>query len=94
MWLQLFCVFQILSDNLVGIHRQRVVDPREDLVLFVESRLDLLSEDLLVEEILHPDPKAGVLVGIGGSDPLLGGADLVLAEVPLDRRIQFAVIGA
>ena len=82
----------VLVDYLVSLHREHVVDARENLVLLFESGLDLLPENLGVEEVLHPDAESGVLVGIGGADSLLGGADLVLAQIALDRGVELSVI--
>ncbi len=92
-WLEPLGVGRVLGDDVVGVHRQRVVDPGQDLVLLHQGGLHLLPEDLGVEQVLHPDPEAGVLVGVGGPDPALGGADPVLPQIALDGSVELAVIG-
>ena len=49
MRLEFLCVLEILVDDLVGLHRERVVDPGKNLVLLYQCGFDLLSEDLGIE---------------------------------------------
>ncbi len=86
-------IAEILIDDLVGLHREGVVDPGKDLVLVLEGRFDLLAEDLLIEQVLDPDPDAGVLVGVGGSYPFPSSAYPVLPQVALNGGVELLVVG-
>ena len=44
-------------------------------------------------QVLYPQPHPGGLVGIGGADPPLGGAQFVLAQVALGEPVQLVVVG-
>ena len=46
---------QVLVSHLVGIDRKSVEDTGQDLVGVFQRRPQLLTEDLLVEEVLYPD---------------------------------------
>ena len=75
------------------IDRQLVVDLGQERVLLFEHDVELLLEDLAVEEVLHAQPDARCLVGVGRADAALGRAELVLAQVPLGDAIEGLVIG-
>ena len=45
-------------------------------------------QDLRVEEVLHADPDARRLVGVGRADPAAGRADLEIAELPLAGAVE------
>ncbi len=79
--------------DLVDGDRAAVVDLDQQVVLLVEGALDLLPQDLLVEQVLDPDPDAVDLVGVGRADAAAGGADALLAEEPLAHLVQRAVVG-
>jgi hypothetical protein len=53
--------------------------------------LDLLTQDGLVEEVLHPDADAADLVGVGRADAATGRPDLTLAEEALLHLVEGAV---
>jgi hypothetical protein len=53
----------------------------------------LLLEDLLVEQVLHADPQAQHLVGVGRADAAARGADLQLAQARLARLVEQHVVG-
>ena len=79
-------------DDLVDLDRAAVVDLHEQVVLLVEGALDLLAQDVLVEQVLHPDADAVDLVGVRRSDAAAGGADLPLAEEALGHLVERAVV--
>ena len=81
-----------LVDGLGDRDRAAVVDLGEDLVLELQHALDLRLEDLLVEEVLHPDADPVHLVGVGGADAAAGGADPPRAEEPLGDLVEGAVV--
>lgn len=85
-------VAEQLVDDLVDADRAPVVHLDEQVVLDVESALDLLAQDVLVEQVLHADADAVDLVGVGGADAAAGGADLALAEEPLGHLVHRAVV--
>ena len=78
--------------DVVGRRRQAVVDLGQDRVLLLEHHLELLPEDLGVEEVLHPQADPGGLVGVGGADAALRGAQLVLAQVALEDDVELLVV--
>ena len=63
------------------------------LLLVLEGGHDLLAQDLLVEQVLDPDPDPVGLVGIGRADPTAGGADRELAQLQFLGRIDQHVVG-
>ena len=65
---------EVAVRDLPGVQREAVVHLGQDGVLLLEGHVELLAEDLRVEEVLDPEPDAGRLVGIGGTDAALGGA--------------------
>ncbi len=79
--------------DLVDLDRTTVVDLHQQVVLLVQRPLDLLSQDLLVEEVLHPDPDAVDLVGVSRADAAPGRADLPLAQEALRHLVHGAVVG-
>ena len=84
---------EVQAADVVGRQRQAVVDLGQDLVLLLQDDVELLAEDLGVEEVLDPQSDPRRLVGVGGPDAPLGGAQLVLAEVPLRQLVELVVVG-
>src|SRR5690606_15553231 len=64
----------------------------EHLVLELERRLDLLTQNTLVEDVLDANADTVNLVGIGGADPAPGGADLPLPKKALSDLVERAVV--
>ena len=60
--------------------------------LGLERRVDLLAQDLLVEQVLHPDAEPGRLVRVAGADAAPGGADLERPEPRLARLVEELVV--
>ena len=83
---------EVLLADLVGVDRQAVVDLGEHAVLLAQREVELLAEDLRVEQVLHAQADAQRLVGVGGADAALGGAELVLAEVALGDAVELLVV--
>ncbi len=83
---------QVLLADLVGVEREPVVDLGQHAVLLAQREVELLAEDLGVEEVLHAQAHAQRLVGVGGADAALGGAELVLAEEPLGDAVELLVV--
>ena len=81
-----------LVHHLVDLDGATVVDLGEDLVLVGQRGLDLLAQDLLVEQVLHPDADARHLVGVGRADAAAGRADLARAQEPLGHLVEDAVV--
>ena len=79
--------------QLVGVEAEAVVDLGEDQVLLRQDGVELLPEDDRIEQVLNAQTDAGRLVGVGGADAALGGAELVLAQVAFDQPIQLLVVG-
>ena len=63
------------------------------LLLGGEGGPDLGPQDLLVEQVLDPDPEAQRLVGVAGPDPAPGGADRELPELDLSGGVEEHVVG-
>ena len=82
----------VLLDDRVPVQRQPSVELREDRVLLAQDDLELLSEDLLVEQVLDAQADASGLVGVGGADPALRRAERVPAEEPLRHLLQLEVV--
>src|SRR2546427_1567823 len=76
-------VAQVLVEDLLHREGLGVVDLTQEPVLLRDVQLELLTEELLIEEVGHTDPDARRLIHIGGSDPLAGGADPPPAEASL-----------
>ena len=83
---------QVLLADLVGVERQAVVDLGQHAVLLAQREVELLAEDLGVEQVLHAQADAQRLVGVGGADAALGGAELVLAEEALGDAVELLVV--
>ena len=81
-----------LLDHLVDRDRAAVVDLDQQAVLTLERALDLLPQDLLVEQVLHPDADPVHLVGVRRADAAAGGADLGVAEEPLGHLVDHPVV--
>ena len=58
----------------------------------MQHHLDLLSEDLRIEQVLHPQADPHRPVGVGRADAAAGGAEAVLAEVALVQGIELLVV--
>ena len=86
-------VGKVLLADLVDRVAGHAVDLGEDLVLFSQGRFELLTEDLLVEQVLHADADAGELVLVAGADAATGGADLVLAQALFGSAVEVDVVG-
>jgi hypothetical protein len=63
------------------------------LVLFPEHEVELLPQDALIEQVLHPDPHPRDLVAVGRADAAAGGADPRVAQEPLADLVQGPVVG-
>ena len=85
-------LIQIAIGDLVSREGQAVVHLGQDEVLLLEDDVELLAEDLGVQKVLYPQADAGRLVGIGGADAPLGGAEAVLAQVALREPVQLGVV--
>ena len=72
--------------------RQPVVHLGQDRVLLLERDVELLSEDLRVEEVLHAETRPQRLVGVCRPDPPLGRSELVLAEPTFGQGVELLVI--
>ena len=83
---------QVLLGDLVAVEGEPVVDLGEQRVLLAQRELELLAEDLGVEEVLDAQAHAQRLVGVGGADAALGGAELVLAQVALGDAVELLVV--
>ena len=79
--------------QLLDLERRDAVDALEHDVLLGERGLELLTEDLRVEDVLHADADARGLVGVGGPDAAARRADLEAPEVALARRVDGDVPG-
>ncbi len=71
---------------------QAVVDLGQHAVLLAQREVELLAEDLGVEQVLHAQADAQRLVGVGGADAALGGAELVLAQEALGDAVELLVV--
>ena len=60
--------------------------------LGLHRRVDLLAEDVLVEQVLHPDAEPGRLVRVAGADAAPGRADLELPELGLALLVEELVV--
>ena len=89
---QAFGIAKQTVHHLVDTDSTPVVDLHQEVVLLVESTLDLLAQDVFVEQILNPDADPVDLVGIRRSDAATGRAYLPLAEKPLGHLVERAVV--
>ena len=78
--------------DLVDRRRELVVDLGQHGAALLEHQPELLPEDLLVVEVLHAQADAGGLVGVRRPDAAAGGAERVLAEVPLGEPVHQLVV--
>ena len=78
--------------HLSGVDGAAVVHLHQQMVLLLQRGFDLLAQDLLVEQILHPNAQAVDLVGVGRADTASGGADAAVAEEPLSDLVDHLVI--
>ena len=83
---------EVLLRHLLEVEGQAVVDLREHRVLLAQREVELLAEDLGVEQVLHAQADAQRLVGVGGADAALGGAQLVLAQAALGDAVELLVV--
>ena len=84
-------VAEQLVGHLVRVEHADVVALQQE-VLLLQRRLDLAPQDLLVQQVLHADADARVLVHVARADAAAGGADLVLAELLLVGAVQQQVV--
>ena len=82
----------VLLGHRVQVELRVLRERPQHQLLGLERRVDLLAQDLLVEQVLHPDPEPGGLVGVAGPDPAPGGADLEHAEARLARLVEQLVV--
>ena len=85
-------VAQVVLDDRPGDQREPAVDLRQDLVLLPQDDVELLAEDLLVEQVLDPQPDPRGLVRVRGPDPALRRPERVLAEEPLGHPLELEVV--
>ena len=83
---------EVARGNGVRVEGEPVVDLGEDVVLLLEDHVELLTEDLRVEEVLHPQADPGRLVRVGRPDPPLGRAELVLPQEALGHAVELLVV--
>ena len=87
------CVLtEVAGRDVVRREREPVIDLGQDRVLLLQGDVELLAEDLLVQEVLDAQAHAGRLVGVGGADAALSGAERVLAEVALRHPVELLVV--
>ena len=89
--LHALAVAEELVGDLVGVEHADVVALQQE-VLLLQRRLDLAAQDLLVEQVLHADADARVLVDVARADAAPGGADLELAELLLVGAVEEQVV--
>ena len=83
---------EVALGDLVGRQRQPVVDPREDGVLLLQRLVELGPEDLGVEQVLHPQPRAQRLVGVRRPDAATCRAEGVAPEAALGEEVELDVV--
>ena len=81
-------------DHLIGVNGTSVVDLHQGLVLAAQGGLDLLTQDGLVEEVLHTDADPVDLVGVGRTNSASGGTDPALAQESLSDPVHRLVVGS
>ena len=89
---QPFGVTQQFIGHQLRVDGTAVVQLDEQVVLLVERASDFLSQDVFVEQVLHPDAHPVDLVGVGRADPTAGGADLALTQEAFGDFVQCAVV--
>ena len=65
----------------------------QSLLLGLQRGEDLLAQDLLVEQVLDPDPEARCLVRVAGADAAPRGPDRELPEPGLAGAVEQHVVG-
>ena len=83
---------EVLVGDLARVQRQLVEDLGQDRVLLLGQHLELGPEDLRVEQVLDPQADPRRLVGVGGADAALGGAELAAAEAALGEPVDLLVV--
>ena len=83
---------QQLFAHQIHVDRAAVEDLQQDLIAVVQGAGDLVTQTLLVEQVLHPDPDAGDLVAVRRADTAAGGADLLLPGEPFGDLVEFHVV--
>lgn len=76
--LQFLTIFIVAFEDVIEVDRVDVVELGEELILLGQVALQLDLEGILFEQVTHPNPDPGDLVHVGWTDPVLGGADLVI----------------
>ena len=85
-----------LAGSPAGLLAQLAAPHREftqRLLLGLEGGADLRPQDLLVEQVLDPDPEPQRLVGVAGADPPAGRAQRELAQLQLAGGVEQHVVG-
>ena len=85
-------VRQILLANLVDRVGGQVIEKRQLGIDAGERDLELLTEEVLVQHILHAQADTGHLVLIARTDAAPRGTDVVLAQQRLERTVQIHVV--
>ncbi len=78
----------VLRRDRLEVERLRLVHALEPEILLREGDLDLLSQDLRVEHVLHADAEPHRLVRVTGADAASRRTDRELAEAPLARLVD------
>ena len=89
---QPFRIAQEILHNLLGDNCLAVVHLHQNLVFHVQSRLNLLAQNRLIENVLHADAHARHLVRIGGANATTCCADGALTQKTLLHPVQHLVI--
>ena len=85
-------IAQEILHNLLGDNRLAVVHLHQNLVFHVQSGLDLLAQNRLIENVLHANTHARHLVRIGGANAAACCADGALTQKTLLHPVQHLVI--
>ena len=83
----------VLLGHRVQVERRVLLVGAQRQPLRLQRRHDLLAQDLLVEQVLDPDPEPRCLVGVAGAYPAPGGADRELAQLRLAGGVEQHVVG-
>src|SRR5699024_3008092 len=89
---QAVSVAEEVLDDALRVDGLAVVHLDQDLVLHVQRGGDLLTQDRLVEDVLHADADAVDLVGVGRADAAAGGADGALTQETLLHAVEDLVV--
>ncbi len=79
--------------DLINGDRATVVELDQQLVLLPQRAFDLLPQDGLIEDVLHPDTQAPHLVHVGRTDAAASGADGTLTQETFGDLVHGLVIG-